>query len=171
MSWIDGAGACSLYCFAAVIGALLLGTLLRPVADPQRSGGVAFGRLDRFLIVYVGNVVLDELPGGSTGQRRDLVTRALVEQISRAMEERRVAATTRERFLEDLRAAIRVEEDLSANGAPQERDRRFLESRRWGLAERLHALLEDAPPEIVARIKAGFHALPGSVDPGADVDP
>jgi hypothetical protein len=40
---------------------------------------------------------------------------------------------------------------------------RFLETQRWGLAERLHVLLQDAPPEIVARIKAGFHA-------GADVD-
>ena len=161
MNWFQGAGNLSLYFFAAVVGVLLIGMLARTQPDQR----------DRLFLEYVGNVALDELPGPLVERRANVRTRRLVQEITCEMEKRRIPSTEKERFLEELRIAIRSEERLSADGtAWRENERRFLESQRWGLAERFHALLEDAPAEMVARIKAGFHSHPDPVETGTDGD-
>ena len=171
MNWFQGAGNLSLYFFAAVVGVLLIGMLARAQPDQRSSRGPIRGRVDRLFLEYVGNVALDELPGALVERRADVRTRRLVEEITWEMEKRRIPSTEKERFLEDLRIAIRSEERLSADGtAWRENEQRFLESQRWGLAERFHALLEDAPAEMVARIKAGFHSHPDPVETGTDGD-
>lgn len=178
MNWIEMAGRLSVLLFATVVVVLLVTAASRTRPGPARSWTGNPSRLDRidhFLLEYVGNVSLDENrgPDGNTGPdpRRDGETRVLLQEIIGEMERRRVPPSERETFLEDLRRAMRSEEQLCALGMEgREAERRFLETQRSVLAERFHAIVEDPPPGIVARIKYGFQAGSEGTPHHADVD-
>jgi hypothetical protein len=143
-------GDLSLPLFLALVGILLLATAL--------PAGTRRGRWWRLLVVYVGNLGVDD-DGGEPERRSarpDL--RQLVGSIAGAFEEHRVPLESRDPFLEDLRNAIQSERELLAQRELDERERRFLAARRWELAQRLELLIDDVSPEIVAGIKTASFA-------------
>jgi len=176
MSWIEVLGRLSLFLFASAVVALLVLDATRAAGQRglPRVRATASDRVDCFLWEYVGNRDLAPADGGPAARvdrRRERDARVLVERIVDELKRRAVSPAEREAFLRELREEIRSEARLQATGSlPHEAERRYLETRRWALAERFHAMVEDPPPEIVALIKSGLHGVEAAARAGPDVD-
>ena len=160
LTWLELAGKLALGLFPAMVVGLVLVDLARSrTSDRQTSA------MTGLLLQYLGNV--DPEPGES---RADGARRKLLDEIVRELDRGGVPHAEREPFLEELRGAIHSEQRLSAaDPARRELERRYLETRRWSLAERFREIVEDAPPHVIARLQSGISIAEdaaSSSDPG-----
>jgi hypothetical protein len=115
--WIETVGGVSLFLFAALVGACLIGAMVR-VARGRRAAAAGrrppAGRADallRLFVEYVGNTSPDEAPPGPAGaeRRHNWQARVLMDIVRREMFPRDAAPAEREALLERLRTEMHAE--------------------------------------------------------------